>query len=145
VGPWNLSVVRAEQADRVRYSLALLALLAWLLYTRVFWSLHSLNATFPSCPFRLLTGQPCPLCGGTRSFAEMWQGDLGGAARYHPLGPALFVLTFAGVAALAVLVLRGRVVRWRPTRQAEQKLYWAGGAVFLVAWLFRLVFLPLPR
>lgn len=144
MGPWNLSLVRAERADRLRYSLALLGLLAWLLYTRVFWSLHSIHATFPSCPFRLLTGQPCPLCGGTRSFAQMWQGDVVGAARYHPLGPALFVLTFAGAAALAVLVLRGQVVRWRLPRQVEQRLYWAIGAVFLIAWLYRLAFLPLP-
>jgi len=144
VGPWNLSLVRAERADRLRYSLALLGLLAWLLYTRVFWSLHSIHATFPSCPFRLLTGQPCPLCGGTRSFAQMWQGDVVGAARYHPLGPALFVLTFAGAAALAVLVLRGQVVRWWLPRQVEQRLYWAIGAVFLIAWLYRLAFLPLP-
>jgi hypothetical protein len=145
VGAWNLSLVRAEQADRLRYSLALLGLLAWLLYTRVFWSLHSIHATFPSCPFLLLTGQPCPLCGGTRSFAQMWQGDVQGSARYHPLGPALFVLTFAAVATLGALVLRGRAVRWRPRRQAEQRLYWAIGAVFLGAWLFRLAFLPLPR
>ena len=144
MGPWNLSLVRAERADRLRYSLALLGLLAWLLYTRVFWSLHSIHATFPSCPFRLLTGQPCPLCGGTRSFAQMWQGDVVGAARYHPLGPALFVLTFAGAAALAVLVLRGQVVRWWLPRQVEQRLYWAIGAVFLIAWLYRLAFLPLP-
>jgi hypothetical protein len=144
VGAWNLSLVRAEQADRLRYSLALLGLLAWLLYTRVFWTLHSFHATFPSCPFRLLTGQPCPLCGGTRSFAQMWQGDVVGAARYHPLGPALFVLTLAGAAALAALVLRGQVLRWRPTRRAEHRLYWAVGAVFLMAWLYRLAFLPLP-
>jgi len=75
----------------------------------------------------------------------MWQGDVAGAARYHPLGPALFVLTFAAVAVLALLLLRGRVVRWRPARYTEQRLYWALGAVFLTAWLFRLAFLPLPR
>ena len=145
MGPWNLSLARADQADRLRYSLVLLGLLAWLLYTRVFWMLHSAGATFPTCPFLLLTGQPCPLCGGTRSFAQMWQADLGGSARYHPLGPVLFVLTFAGVVGLAVLVMRGRVVRWRPPRPVEQRLYWAVGGVFLIAWMFRLAFLPLPR
>ena len=75
MGPWNLSLAPADQADRLRYSLVLLGLLAWLLYTRVFWMLHSAGATFPTCPFLLLTGQPCPLCGGTRSFAQMWQAD----------------------------------------------------------------------
>lgn len=29
----------------------------------------------PSCPFRALTGLPCPLCGATRAFAHAARGD----------------------------------------------------------------------
>jgi len=50
-----------------------------------------------SCPFRALTGIPCPGCGMTRSFLALTNGDLAGAASYHILGPALF-LGFAGYA-----------------------------------------------
>lgn len=141
---WNLSLARAEAADRQRYAALLAGLLAWLLYTRVFWSLHSVHATLPACPFLLLTGQPCPFCGGTRSFAQMWDGDVVGAVRYHPLGPALFVLTLLGAAGLAALIASGRVLRWRPARGREQRAYLAALGVLLSAWLFRLIFLPLP-
>ncbi|TMF84269.1 MAG: DUF2752 domain-containing protein [Chloroflexi bacterium] len=145
MGVWNLSLARAGAEDRVRYALALVALLVWLLYTRVFWALSSVHATLPPCPFRLLTGQPCPFCGGTRSFAQMWDGDLLGAARYHPLGPALFALSLIGVVGLAVLLAGGRALRWRPVPTLEQRVYLVGLAVVLSAWLFRLLFLPLPR
>jgi hypothetical protein len=138
-----LAVVRAGRDDRIRYGLVLLGLLGWLLYTRVFWTLHAAHTTLPPCPFLVVTGQPCPLCGGTRAFAQMWQGDLAGAARFHPLGPVLFVLTLLALPVLAVLATRGLVLRWRPG--GERRVLWAVAAVFLCAWAFRLAFLPLPR
>src|SRR5689334_8008833 len=113
--------------------MALGGLLAWLLYTRVFWTLHSVHATLPPCPFRLLTGQPCPFCGGTRSFAQMWDGDVAGAARYYPLGPPLFVLTLLGVAGLAAFLASGRALRWRPAFGFEQRVYLVGVGILLSA------------
>jgi hypothetical protein len=141
----SLALVRADRDGRLRYGLALLGLVGWLLYTRVFWTLHTAHATLPPCPFLIVTGQPCPLCGGTRSFAQMWQGDLAGAARFHPLGPALFMLTLLALPVLALLAARGVVLRWRPSSIERRTAYLAVGAVFLSAWVFRLLFLPLPR
>ena len=37
--------------------------------------------------------KPDPFCGGTRTFAWMWRGDLGRAVAVYPLGPLLFVTT----------------------------------------------------
>ena len=141
----SLALVQTDREGRLKYGLLLLGLVGWLLYTRVFWTLHAAHATLPPCPFLVVTGQPCPLCGGTRAFAQMWQGDLAGAARFHPLGPALFVLTLLALPVLALLAARGVVVRWRPTPFERRGAYLAVGAVFLSAWAFRLLFLPLPR
>src|SRR5213082_114107 len=45
----------------------------------------------PLCPFRLLTGLPCPGCGLTRSVVSLAHGDLAAALTFHPLGPLLIV------------------------------------------------------
>lgn len=48
------------------------------------------------CPFRLLTGRRCPLCGLTRSVGRAARGDLHGALAHHPAGPAVVVATVVG-------------------------------------------------
>jgi predicted ABC-type sugar transport system permease subunit len=137
-----IALVRADRDDRVRNAVLLAGLAAWLVYTRVFWTLRASHATLPACPFLTLTGHPCPLCGGSRSFASMWQGDVVAAARYHPLGPLLFLGTWVAVAVLAYLLATGRSLRI--SLRAEERLFIGFGALFVVVWLFRLAFLPLP-
>lgn len=51
------------------------------------------------CPFRLATGQPCPLCGLTRSFVYTMHGRLDDAFAVHLLGPALVLLAVVWVVA----------------------------------------------
>lgn len=47
------------------------------------------------CPFRLLTGWDCPLCGGTRMGDALLHGDVPAAFGYNPL--ALLGLALLGV------------------------------------------------
>jgi len=49
------------------------------------------------CPFRRLTGLPCPTCGLTRSWRAALHGRLRESVALHPLGP----LTVVGAAAFA--------------------------------------------
>lgn len=45
----------------------------------------------PTCPLFLITSMHCPLCGMTRSFAELLHGNIGTALTYHLLSiPLLF-------------------------------------------------------
>jgi len=78
---------------------------AWLGYTYLYPSLSTFHAVIPTCPFLLLTGHPCPFCGGTRSFANMWHGDVGRAAALYPLGPALFWAVVAAIPVLAAALV----------------------------------------
>ncbi len=103
-----LSLARAVPGDRARDLGILAGLLAWFVYTRLYWGLHLAHVGLPPCPFYYLTGHPCPFCGGTRSFAYMWEGDLSNAVRLYPLGPAMFVGSLIGAGGLAWGVVSGR-------------------------------------
>jgi hypothetical protein len=112
--------------------LALLGgLLAWLAYTRIFFLLQAAHLTAPPCPFYYLTGHPCPFCGGTRSFAYMWEGDLANAVRLYPLGPLVFAGTLAGVAGLVAGAVTGRT--WVPRLTSLQWRVLAIGVVSAVS------------
>lgn len=103
-----LAITRPAPGDRVRDLSLLFGLVLWLAYTRMYWVLQGAHLGFPPCPFYYLTGHPCPFCGGTRSFAFMWQGDLADSVRLYPLGPALFAGTIAAVGGLALGLVSGR-------------------------------------
>jgi hypothetical protein len=132
-----ISITRAVPSDRWRDFAMLGGLVLWLAYTRIYWTLSATHLTFPPCPFYYLTGHPCPFCGGTRSFAYMWRGDLSDAVRLYPLGPALFAGTLAGVAALAVGVVSGRT--WEPRLTSSQWRVLGVGVVsaVLMSWALK--------
>ena len=108
-----LAATRLLPADRRRDLGIALVLVVWLVYTRVYWVLHALHLGAPVCPFYFLTGHPCPFCGGTRSFAYMWGGDVSDAVRLYPLGPALFAGTFGAIGGLVAGAVSGRSLRLR--------------------------------
>ena len=135
--PIPIAVSRAMAGDRLR-DLGLFAVLAaWLLYTRVFWALQGAHMTLPPCPFYYLTGHPCPFCGGTRSFAYMWQGDLADAVRLYPLGPALFVGTILGAGGLVAGAVTGRTFTPRLTAMQWRLLWIGAGSAVLVSWALK--------
>ena len=132
---------RAIAADRLRDIGLLAGLLIWLVYTRMYFLLQAAHLSAPPCPFFYLTGHPCPFCGGTRSFAYMWQGDFSNAVRLFPLGPLFFAGTFAGVGALALGVVTGRT--WSPRlTSAQWRLLWIGAAsAIAVSWALKVFIL----
>lgn len=133
-----IALTRALPSDKRRDLLFMAGLLMWLVYTRVFWVLHAAHLSAPPCPFYYLTGHPCPFCGGTRSFAYMWRGDLSDAVRLYPLGPLFFVGTFVAIGALAFGAARGRT--WMPRlSQMQWRLVWIGlGSAILLNWALKL-------
>lgn len=130
-------MVRTQAARRPEAA-GLFALLSlWLVYTRFFVALQGAHLTLPACPFYMLTGHPCPFCGGTRSYAAMWRGDVAGAFRYHPLGPLLFVATFVAAAVAGWALLRGRRLYFRvPTA-----VWLVAGVALAISWSLKLFWL----
>ena len=76
------------------------------------------------CPFRAVTGLPCPSCGLTRSAAALMRGSMGAAFATNPLD-TVFLVVVAPIAA-ALWVLRrwkGIAVRVDMTR-CERRVAW---------------------
>ncbi len=87
------------------------------------------------CPFRRLTGVPCPLCGGTHACVEFLHGDWAAAWAANPGVFVLFLLATVASLALLAEAAAGRQL-WRPRRWSALIGY-SGGAVF-AAWIVRL-------
>lgn len=134
-------MTRALPSDRTRDLTILAGLVLWLVYTRVFWALQALHLTMPPCPFYFMTGHPCPFCGGTRSFAFMWQGDIASSVRLYPLGPALFAGTVAGAGALAAGLVTGRTWTPRLTRVQWILLGIAAANILTLSWALKVFIL----
>lgn len=91
------------------------------------------------CPFRAVTGLPCPGCGMTRAFCALGHGDLSGAFGYNALAPfvfaaALLVWAHALATVLKLDSARAALERLKPTQRAASFML----AVTLVWWVVRL-------
>ncbi len=94
-----------------------------------------------TCPFALVTGHACPLCGGTRAAAALMRGDPAAAWSLHPL---IFVV--------APLLIAG-YVRWWGVREGRLRPLPSGTVnrivailigLFVTVWLVRAVTGTLP-
>ena len=57
------------------------------------------------CPFKMVTGFPCPGCGITKSLVCFYEGDLYKSMFYHILGPFVFLF-----AIITIIVLTTEIV-----------------------------------
>lgn len=91
------------------------------------------------CPFRALTGYPCPGCGMTRAFCALSHGEFLRAVHFNALSPLLYVaLIVVWTAALATVFnmprARQALFRLRPTASVSVAIL----AGVLVWWVVRL-------
>jgi len=138
----HVALVRAGGEARLRNAFVLFGLLLWMTYTRVFWAARAMHATLPVCPFLAVTHHPCPFCGGTRSFAFMWQGNAARAAALYPLGPLLFFATLAAIPLLVLALLFDRDLVVHAPPRLKHGVLAAGLGVLSVSWALKLTVLP---
>jgi hypothetical protein len=136
-----ISITKPRRDQRLRDLSIFGGFALWLVYTRVYWALHAAHIGFPPCPFYYLTGHPCPFCGGTRSFAYMWEGDISNAVRLYPLGPALFTGTILGTAGLAAGLVTGRTWSQQLTSRHWRLLSTFGVSALLISWALKVFIL----
>jgi hypothetical protein len=95
--------------------------------------------SFVLCPFRALTGLPCPGCGMTRAFCALGHGEWRLAVGFNALSPLVFVAALGAWAWAAAGLFklrwaRAAFARLRPSPRAGGVLL----ALTLVWWLARL-------
>ncbi|WP_035675593.1 DUF2752 domain-containing protein [Flavobacterium frigidarium] len=90
------------------------------------------------CPFKMLTGFPCPGCGITKSLVYCYEGDLLKSLYYHILGPFVIVFCFVIIIVLTTELLTKR--EYFNALLYNKKLAY-GLAIFLGAYhLIRIVY-----
>jgi hypothetical protein len=59
------------------------------------------------CPFKLLTGMPCPGCGITKSIVFLYKGEWDKSLSYHLFGPLVVVVALFAIVLFSVeLILK---------------------------------------
>ncbi len=91
------------------------------------------------CPFRRITGFPCPTCGATRALAALAAGHVGSAFAFNPLATAA-VLCLGGAGAVSALGRLMRLPRIRLVMRPAERTALRFGAVAVVAanWVYLL-------
>jgi hypothetical protein len=143
-GCWAVSgpaTTRASRLDRQAAALVPALGFAWLLYTRLYFWLHPRRLTVAPSLFMHLTGRPDPLCGLTRTFAWMWQGDVARAAAAYPLGPVICAGSFSVLAYAVFVLVAGRVLQLRLPAGLRRGLVVTGLLLLALNWTAKFVWL----
>lgn len=74
------------------------------------------------CPFRLVTGYPCPFCGTTRAVGSLLLGDISASVALNPLGLVVAITAAAFVMTPSRLVdtyrwIKNRLSAWSVSQQ----------------------------
>ncbi len=79
------------------------------------------------CPFKLLTGLPCPGCGITKSIIFLYKGELTKSLSYHIFGP--FVILFCIV---SIIVLTMEIITHK---EYFNKLFYSSKVAYTLAFI----------
>jgi len=97
------------------------------------------------CPFKVMTGLPCPGCGMTRSVVALLHGDATTSFYFHPLGvPLVLVVVLLALADAWIWWRAGRPgalfrpPSWLLERVMQTPLPWVAIGALAVVWLIRL-------
>jgi hypothetical protein len=93
------------------------------------------------CNFHAQFGLPCPTCGMTTAFAHMARGQFADAFIAQPMGALAFVVCIILLPATLAASVSGANLLKIAARLPRKPLLWTLGALFLLAWIFKLALL----
>jgi len=89
------------------------------------------------CPFKAVTGRPCPTCGGTRGVLAILRGEPLAGLLHNPL---LFAVIILFLLDLLMRIVFGRVVRPRLSRGERIAAWIVVVAAVAANWVYVLVY-----
>jgi type IV secretory pathway TrbD component len=95
----------------------------------------------PLCPFKILTGLPCPGCGLTHAFCEISHGHLKAAWQANPFGFLFYILALA---CLTWPWLRARFPGIEISMRRTRALLWAPAVLGVGMWVYDVVRIARP-
>lgn len=106
-------------------SLLLIWIVLFLLF-HLFFSVDKVIDCLPVfCPFKILTGIPCPGCGMTRAFLAFAEGDFLMAFQYNPFSTLLFI----------IIILSSFDIHL-PVPQGFKRCFYTASLIGIVLWWF---------
>jgi hypothetical protein len=128
----------ARASDAARRALFVLPLTSAVFAVSAAWRVSELPGLV-LCPFRAVTGLPCPGCGMTRAFCSIGHGEFARAFGYNALAPFVFVAAMLLWAHALSTVLkldsaRAALERLKPSPRVTRIML----AVTLAWWVVRL-------
>jgi hypothetical protein len=105
-----ISISSTNKPTRRRKILGIIGAFLTLIIPYLIFRLHSGNIENEQsfCPFKLLTGFPCPGCGITKSLGFLYAGDLAKSFYYHAFGLITFLVCMAAIPILSIEYITGR-------------------------------------
>ena len=97
---------------------------------------HHLETDQSYCPFKMLTGFPCPGCGITKSLVYFYEGDIYKSLSYHIFGPLVIGFSVLTIAVLVTEIITQKeyFTKW----MYNKKLAYALGVFLAVYHIIRL-------
>jgi hypothetical protein len=92
------------------------------------------SGSYGYCPFLLLTGQPCPGCGGLRAMNNLTDGDVVGALSSNAMAVVLLVVMGGAGVVWFYRRWRGQPV---PLLAVNSPVLWGLGIAFILFGVFR--------
>jgi Protein of unknown function (DUF2752) len=90
------------------------------------------------CPFKMLTGFPCPGCGITKSLIYLYDGNMYKSISYHILGPFIIAFSIATIIILTTEIITKKeyFVKWFYSRKLAYTLAICLGIYHLIRLIY---------
>jgi len=87
------------------------------------------------CPFAMVTGKPCVLCGGTRATFALLSGDFQGALAMNAF-VSIMLSAFAVVLFVKILKRRASITKWLGSLSSDVRLLRLISGCIAVGWIW---------